>query len=768
LAGRRKAKKKKAKATKAPTQKQWEHRHYIATVEDRYNLTYPITGLTPESYTSALRSADIGDTVQWMELLEQAEDRDAQIAQAMATRKHAVVSCDHSIRPWRDYTRREAREPALPEDVEVANFVRDALYGLPEFEDRLLDLLDAIYKGYAAVEINWKAGGQKLYAINELISVPQRVLTYYPQNDGQLRLITEDSPTEGEALKDRHWIVHAPHSRSVEPWKAGLGRILGWYFIFKHANLRNWLAFLETHAHPTRIGVYHKGMSQDSKQAIWNAIRRASTDQAALVEGIGEDGNESPIKYQWPETEESSASFLSLINYCDKEIVKCVLGQTLTSDVGDTGSYAAAQIHDKIRHTYLSADADALCTTIRRDLIAPLVEINFGADYLKRLPWFYIDYSLPEDHEKEARALGILSQQVGMSFSAKAIHEKFGTESPDGDDDRVAFRPSGTGDESDADIDVAEMKAGKRSEDDPVNTVVESLNMPMPPVLTSNVAQYANTVDAWMASATGNVTARVANYLKRHGEFASDEEFADEFMEWTSKGWGQYWAAGAMTAGLIGPYISAIYEHFKVGDTGAFPKGPPMEFTYGAADQRFVNFMNRADRFSFSKMLDHQSYRGAMKEFLIEEFGKNGGKLWGPQNAALIEKFKNAAGAKAHLLSRYEVDKIIKSTVSRGRNWARLGQFVDAGVEYGSIMNGGNPCQFCQDLSGEVVSIRKLTKWVDSAMELDDEGFAKLLQSRTDSHRAAVKAGTPAEHYIGSLGPPGYHASCECTIVYER
>ena len=55
------------------------------------------------------------------------------------------------------------------------------------------------------------------------------------------------------------------------------------------------------------------------------------------------------------------------------------MGQTLSSDSGG-GSYAQGKVHNEVRHDLTAADAKALATTIRRDIIKPLVEYNFGYD----------------------------------------------------------------------------------------------------------------------------------------------------------------------------------------------------------------------------------------------------------------------------------------------------------------------------------------------------------------------------------------------------
>ncbi len=48
--------------------------------------------------------------------------------------------------------------------------------------------------------------------------------------------------------------------------------------------------------------------------------------------------------------------------------------------MGTTGSLAAGQVHNEVRHDLLESDAKALAKTIKMQLIWPLVGFNFGWD----------------------------------------------------------------------------------------------------------------------------------------------------------------------------------------------------------------------------------------------------------------------------------------------------------------------------------------------------------------------------------------------------
>lgn len=58
-----------------------------------------------------------------------------------------------------------------------------------------------------------------------------------------------------------------------------------------------------------------------------------------------------------------------------KRIQKVILGQTLTTDIAGSGSYAAAKVQDDVREDRLRADVRLIAATVQR-LVAALWALN--------------------------------------------------------------------------------------------------------------------------------------------------------------------------------------------------------------------------------------------------------------------------------------------------------------------------------------------------------------------------------------------------------
>jgi phage gp29-like protein len=69
--------------------------------------------------------------------------------------------------------------------------------------------------------------------------------------------------------------------------------------------------------------------------------------------------------------------FLEFIKYCDNAISSMVIGNVLSGNTQEKGSYAMAKVHDNRRKDYLQFDAKLLSVTIN-NFLALVVSLNFG------------------------------------------------------------------------------------------------------------------------------------------------------------------------------------------------------------------------------------------------------------------------------------------------------------------------------------------------------------------------------------------------------
>ena len=80
-------------------------------------------------------------------------------------------------------------------------------------------------------------------------------------------------------------------------------------------------------------------------------------------------------RYRYIDTGKEADDFVKAFVAMSKSIQKLILGQTLTSDVGSTGSYAAAKVHQQVQETKRNADI-RMVTKAVQSLIVNLCSLN--------------------------------------------------------------------------------------------------------------------------------------------------------------------------------------------------------------------------------------------------------------------------------------------------------------------------------------------------------------------------------------------------------
>ena len=380
----------------------------VLSVRDRWS-TYPSQGLTPERLATIFKEADQGDVYRQVELFEEMEEKDPHLFSILQTRKLAVLGLDWEVMPYSDKR----------QDKRIAEFVGEVLYNLENFEDVLLDLLDAIGKGFSVSEIMWSIRDGNAW-IDDIRWRPPKKFTF--DEAWRLRLLTDDSPVSGVELPPGKFITHIYKAKSGHPSRAGVLRVCGWMYLFKNYDIKDWVAFAEVYGRPLRLGKYKANATKEDKDALMQALVQLGVDAAGIV-------SESTV-VEFIEAKATGASIYSaLADFCNREMSKAVLGQTLTSEVGSVGSYAASKVHQQVRQDLLEADCRALAKTLRRDVIKPLVMFNFGE--AERLPWIKFHYEPPEDQELTSKVYATLVKDVGLPISQEHVYEKFGIPKPE-------------------------------------------------------------------------------------------------------------------------------------------------------------------------------------------------------------------------------------------------------------------------------------------------------------------------------------------------
>lgn len=365
----------------------------VVTMRDKFS-TYPSKKLTPERLARIFKEADQGDVYRQMELFEEMEEKDTHLFSVLQTRKSAVQGLEWEILPYSD----------SPEDKKAADLVREVME-FDGFEDAILDILDAIGKGFSVNEIMWSVEGGRA-VVQELRWRHQKKFRFGDRDE--LRLLTENNMAVGMELVPNKFIYHRYKARSGHPSRAGVLRVCAWMYLFKNYDIKDWVTFAEVYSMPLRLGKYDASATKEDKEALLQAVQSLGSDAAGIISKSTEIEFVQDVK-------STNDVHKTLADFCNAEMSKAVLGQTLTTEIGGTGSYAASQTHDEVRQDIKEADCKALAETLRRDLIKPIVRFNLGDG--PRLPYIKFKYEPPEDLERTAKIYSTVIKDIGLPVS---------------------------------------------------------------------------------------------------------------------------------------------------------------------------------------------------------------------------------------------------------------------------------------------------------------------------------------------------------------
>jgi phage gp29-like protein len=376
---------------------------------------HPGRALTPQRLNHILQQAEAGDLIAQLELADDMEERDGQIYSELAKRKTAVTTLQWDVEP---------PDNATPAEQAQADQVRDWLKQISNFEeDILLEMMDAVLKGYKPIEMWWQLDQGTLQPRFE--PRPQRWLCLDEDRDC-LHLRDGASPY-GVPLQPYGWLLHMHRSRNGYLARAPLCRVLAWPYLFKHYAVRDLAEFLEIYGLPMRLGKYPAGATDDEKRKLLAAVVSIGHNAGGVIpQSMAIDfqnaaqGNEAPFKTMW--------------DGMDAVESKIILGQTLTSSEGKSGSQALGNVHNEVRLDILKSDAKRVAATLTDQLIKPLVMFNIAAADPRRLPRFCLDVPEPEDLALYADALPKLAG-AGMRIGVSDLHRRLRIEEADDGED---------------------------------------------------------------------------------------------------------------------------------------------------------------------------------------------------------------------------------------------------------------------------------------------------------------------------------------------
>jgi phage gp29-like protein len=252
-------------------------------------------------------------------------------------------------------------------DEKQVGFVRDLLEKL-DMNWVVAQMLDTPLYGYTVHEVMWRINFSGHIVPYEVTAKPSEWFGF--DENGNCVFKTIENP-DGEALPNRKFLVVQHNPTYTNPYGESVLAKCWWPLLFKKQLMKFGLIFAEKYGMPYLVGKYPEHASQDEVDEVFDGLLNMVRDGVFTV----------PTTFDVSILEAAKTPsvdvFTRFIVMFNAEISKAILSQTLTTEQGDTGSYAMSQTHLMVRKDVVDADRRLVEKSVN-ELIRWIIDLNFA------------------------------------------------------------------------------------------------------------------------------------------------------------------------------------------------------------------------------------------------------------------------------------------------------------------------------------------------------------------------------------------------------
>ncbi len=318
----------------------------------------------------------------------------------------------------------ELYQEESPENI--YDLVNTCLKGINIY-DLINNILFARFMGTSIIEIVWQLKNGFWMPVQ---LVPKPIEWFKLKTDLSWRMVLPDQTKnndEGVELPDYKFLIVQNSPNPLEPYGEKLLQKCFWPVVLRRGDIKFWAKFQEKYGMPTTFGKLPAGSPDEKIQKLLDALIQLYEDAVAVIPS---DGSIERLSESNSSSAESYKMFLETL---DNEISKIVLTQTLTTQIGSTGSYAATESHADILKALAQSDAQFVGEAIGT-LIRYIVELNFST-VPDALPKFvmYFETQVDQNLAKRDKVLKDMGVKFKKNYFARAYNlqeDEFEMEEP--------------------------------------------------------------------------------------------------------------------------------------------------------------------------------------------------------------------------------------------------------------------------------------------------------------------------------------------------
>lgn len=281
------------------------------------------------------------------------------------------------------------------------------------------DILDSTQFGFQPLEIIWKRYKNGKILPEKIVAKPPEWFCF--DDDNNLKFRTKEN-YYGELLPDKKFLLAQNNPTYNNPYgERTLSRVF-WSVTFKKGGMKFWVVFTEKYGMPHLIGKHPRGATKAETDSLADMLEEMVQDAIAVIP------DDSSVEIQEANKTSSADIYEKLIDKMNSEISKAILGQTLTTEIGTKGSYAASNTHMEVRQDIIDSDKK-LVESVINQLIQWIYEINYGAN--AEVPNF--ELYAPEDVDLTLAQRDKILSETGVKFTKEYFIKTYGLDEDDFD-----------------------------------------------------------------------------------------------------------------------------------------------------------------------------------------------------------------------------------------------------------------------------------------------------------------------------------------------
>ena len=388
--------------------------------------------LFPNDVEGILYSSIVGDLYWQDQLWSLMVETWPRLSTNLSKLKKAISRMDYGVEPYAE----EGEDPTTSA-IEKANFVEDALFGMHgriafqehDFQGTLQDIVDSTVSGFTVMEVYWekRAGGIVPQCTRWL---PARYYRYPYVIDDVDRLMLNPSGALGGTqlfdFPDYKFLLGITATHCNHPVFSAPMRCLCAWWLASRFGLEWFMTYAQLFGIPRTIAYYQPGDTLVYQQLI-NLLRNAGArswgafPEGTKIETLAAAGATGHLPQE------------RLIEEADQVCDIMLLGQTLTTEVRESGSRALGAVHKHVMDEIVEATAIYCAKQISTQIIPGIIQYNYGN--LTEVPTLEPTFNTPLDLYQYTQSYNILFNQMRIPVRLDELYE------------RIEFTPPEPGDE---------------------------------------------------------------------------------------------------------------------------------------------------------------------------------------------------------------------------------------------------------------------------------------------------------------------------------